>query len=160
MEACPVVCDFAPELLSAKLTAGTRTELKWRSKPRRFSSKTPPLAFQVRGCRQQIRSSDEDRAQRAALHRPGQGEDLPRSGPGWSCSNRALAGFVAKLISNFILFFPNWVDSSGVLSAVSLCQRKETNNVAVCVLTRVSRLAEPSQCAAKSSSGTRRTLTR
>lgn len=45
------------------------------------------------------------------------------------------------------------------LSAVSLCQEKERNNVAVCVLIRVSRLAEPSQCAAKCSSQTQRMLT-
>lgn len=125
VEACPVVCDFAPELLSAKLTAGTRTELKWRSKPRCFSSKTPPLAFQVRGCRQQIRSSDEDRAQRAALHRPGQGEDLPRSGPGWSCSNRALAGFVAKLISNVFFFSQLGGQQRGFVCCVPLSEERD-----------------------------------
>lgn len=75
------------------MTEEIRTKLEKQSQALLPSAPSTPklkcrAAFQVRGRCKQIRSSDEDRARRAALHCPGQGEDLPRSGPGRSCSMR------------------------------------------------------------------------
>lgn len=126
------------------------------SAPAAFSSVHPefqtPSCFQVRRCCKQIRSRDEDRAQRAALHCPGQGEDVPRPGTGRSCSR--LDHWTGLCVMVFFL-----LGAQRRLPAVFLCQRKGTNNVTVCVLTRMGRLAEPSRCAAKSSSQTQRMST-